>query len=255
MRTHAPPRRVVSLVPSTTRTVDDLGAGDRLVGVTRFCVSPPWVRALPKVGGTKDVDVARVLALAPDLVLANAEENTRAIVDALAPHVPLWVPLPRTLDDAAADVIATAALLHVDPGPWAARLDAARATLRAAARPLRVAYLIWHEPLMTASSDTFVDAVLREAGLTNVFAARTGRYPAITAAELGAADPDLVLLSTEPFPFRARHADALAAASGLPRERFRQVDGEACTWHGTRLVTGLADLAACLRHGFPEVPA
>jgi ABC-type hemin transport system substrate-binding protein len=245
----------VSLVPSTTRTVADLGAANRLVGVTRFCVSPPSVRALPKVGGTKDVAVERVLALRPDLVLANAEENTREIVESLAPHVPLWAPLPRTLDDAVTDVIATADLLHVAVGGWPARLAEARAHLCRSARPLRVAYLIWNDPVMTVASDTFVHAVLGEAGLTNVFADRADRYPVVTADDLAAADPDLVLLSTEPFPFRARHADALATASGLPRARFRQVDGEACTWHGTRLVPGLATLAACLRHGFPEVPA
>jgi ABC-type Fe3+-hydroxamate transport system substrate-binding protein len=106
-------------------------------------------------------------------------------------------------------------------------------------RPVTYAYLIWRDPLMTVNADTFVSALLGDAGGRNVFAARSDRYPTITPDELGAATPDVVLLSTEPFPFKPSHADEIAAATGLPRERFRIVDGELLSWHGSRTPAGI----------------
>lgn len=252
-----PPVRVVSLVPSTTRTVFDLGAGERLVGVTRFCVSPPRATELPKVGGTKDVDVAAVLALAPDLVLANCEENTAELLTALDGRVPVWAAFPRDVDGALLDLRDTGALLGLADAVrgWVARAEAARDALATLRRPGRTAAcLIWRGPWMAVGGDTFASAVMAEAGLRNVFADRPVRYPAVTPDALAALDPDLVLLPTEPFPFRARHAHELAQASGLPLERFVSVDGQALTWHGTRLVDGLAQLADGLARGFPALP-
>jgi ABC-type Fe3+-hydroxamate transport system substrate-binding protein len=232
------PQRIVSLVPSTTETLFDLGLGDRVVGVTRYCVHPARVRALPRVGGTKDVRPDRVRALAPDLIVGNCEENTREIFDALADVAPLWAPLPRTVDDALADLLTLGALCGVPDAAaaWHTRILAARAALRASGRPpTRVAWLIWRRPWMTINRDTFIDAMLREANGVNVFADHPDRFPVITAAQIAAHAPDLVLLSSEPYPFQGRHVDELAKSTGLPRDRIRGADGELASWHGTRM--------------------
>jgi ABC-type Fe3+-hydroxamate transport system substrate-binding protein len=119
------------------------------------------------------------------------------------------------------------------------------------APPVRWAYLIWRRPWMTVNGDTFVSAMLTAAGGENVFADRTLRYPTVEPTELAAADPALVLLASEPFPFAEPHADELAAATGLPRERFRLVDGELLSWHGSRTACGI-DYAAELLHGVSQ---
>jgi ABC-type Fe3+-hydroxamate transport system substrate-binding protein len=247
--------RIVSLCPSLTELVYDLGRGDALVGRTKFCRHPAdRVASVEKVGGTKDPKVERIVALRPDLVLLNEEENRREDADALAAAgVPLHVSFPRDAAGTAAMVRDIGAAL--DAAPAAARIAAdiearsarvrAAAAARAAAgeRAPRWAYLIWRRPWMAVNGDTFVHALLAQAGGVNVLADLPTRYPEVTAAQLAAADPDVVLLSSEPFPFTDAHADELAAESGLPRERFRLVDGELLSWHGSRTPAGV-DYAA-----------
>lgn len=255
-----PPRRIVSLVPSTTETLHDLGVGERVVGRTRFCVHPREALArLAVVGGTKDPDPLRIRALAPDLIVANCEENRREDLDALAQVAPVYAAFPRTVDDALRDLLRLGALVDADEAAraWHARTEAALQALAAAAARTgrrRVAYLIWRDPWMAAGRDTYVHDLLAAVGFDNALAGLDGRYPTVEAGALASADPDLVLLSSEPFPFRARHADELAAATGLPRDRFRRVDGETFTWHGTRLARTLPALLAALPHLEP-VPA
>jgi ABC-type Fe3+-hydroxamate transport system substrate-binding protein len=246
----APPRRVVSLCPSLTELVFALGRGDRLVGRTRFCHTPAeGVAAVPRVGGTKNPRVDRIVALAPDLVLLNEEENRREDAEALAAAgVPLHVSFPRDAAGTAAMIRAVGAALGAGAAAEAMAADLerrsaavrARAAARraAGAQPVRWAYLIWRGPWMAVRDDTFVSALLDDAGGANVFAGAASRYPAVTAAELAAAQPDVVLLASEPFPFGAEHADELAAETGLPRERFRLADGELLSWHGARTAEG-----------------
>lgn len=252
-----PPRRLVSLVPSSTETLVHLVGREAVVGVTRFCTHPQgWVGDQPKVGGTKDVETDRVLALTPDLVVGNAEENTREIFDALDPYVPIYVAFPRTVDDAVADLARLGALLGAQERAalWVTELTAARAELHAVARPFTYAYLIWRGPWMSLSSDTFIAAMLAEAGGTNVFADHADRYPTVTAADLVAADPDVALLSSEPFPFKPAHASWLLAETGWKPDRVRFVDGELCSWHGVRMAAGLRWLRDCVVDGWPAEP-
>lgn len=251
-----PPERVVSLVPSTTETVFALGLGDRLVGVTRFCVHPAGARSLPKVGGTKDADADRIRALRPDLILANCEENTREILDEMASIAPVLAAFPRTVADAIADLDRLGRALGAEDRSraWIARIEAGLAELTAVRTPFRHACMIWQDPWMAASSDTFLASVLERAGGTPVFDGSAGRYPVVDPRELGRLDPDRVLLPSEPFPFRAVHADRLAAESGLPRERFVFVDGELLTWHGARMALAFPWLARCAREGWPTTP-
>lgn len=245
--------RIVSLCPSLTELVFDLGRGGELVGRTKFCIHPvDRVGAVETVGGTKNPKVARIVALAPDLVLMNEEENRREDADALAAAgLQCHVSFPRDAAGAAAMVRDIARALQRDAEGEAIARDieerSERARAAARGRPsVSLAYLIWREPWMAAGGDTFVSALLEQAGGHNVFAARGDRYPVVTPRELGAADPHAVLLSTEPFPFAAKHADELAALSGLPRDRFRIVDGEMLSWHGSRTPAGVDYAAAVI---------
>jgi iron complex transport system substrate-binding protein len=249
--------RVVSLCPSLTELVFDLGRGDALVGRTKFCIHPEGaVERVEKVGGTKNPKVDRIIALAPDLVLMNEEENRREDADRLAAAgLTIHASMPRTAEDTAAMVRSIGAAIAVrEPTPEETRLttsrtesiaqlieDAARRVGAEAAdrRPVRFAYLIWRDPWMVVGRDTFVDGLLSLAGGQNVFGDRGDRYPTVTAEEIRAASPDVVLLSTEPFPFQDRHVQELAAATGVPRERFRIVDGELLSWHGSRTPRGI----------------
>lgn len=247
--------RIVSLCPSLTELVYDLGRGDALVGRTKFCRHPAdRVATVEKVGGTKDPKVARIIALAPDLVLLNEEENRREDAEALAAAgIPLHVSFPRDAQDTAemvrsigdaVDAADAAARIAADIESRSARVRAAAATRAArGARAPRWSYLIWRRPWMAVNGDTFVHALLAQAGGVNVFADLPTRYPSVEPAALAAADPDVVLLSSEPFPFAEQHADELAAETGLPRERFRLVDGELLSWHGSRTPEGV-DYAA-----------
>jgi len=238
--------KVISLCPSLTELVFDLGRGDTLIGRTKFCVHPhDRVRDVPSMGGTKNPRVERIIALQPDLVLMNEEENRLEDAESLREAgVRCLTSLPRTTSDTADMVREIASAL--DAGTEGERIAhdietrAERVAVAARDRnPVRYAYLIWHQPLMTLNDDTFVSAMLALPGGVNVFGQLRDRYPAISEAQLGNAEPDMVLLSSEPFPFAERHAEELANSTGLPRETFRFVDGELLSWHGSRTPAGI----------------
>jgi ABC-type Fe3+-hydroxamate transport system substrate-binding protein len=244
--------RIVSLCPSLTELVFDLGRGEELVGVTRWCVHPAeGVARVEKVGGTKDPDVARIVALRPDLVLLNEEENRLEDARALAAAgVRCHATMPRDTGETAAMVRSIAAAL--DRAAAGERIAAdiesrsARVRRAAAGKPrVRFAYLVWRRPWMSVNADTFAHDLLAQAGGINVFASRAERYPEIEPAELAAGRPDLVLLSSEPFPFRPRHIEELAQQTDLPPAVFRIADGEYLSWHGSRTPAGI-DYAAGL---------
>lgn len=244
--------RIVSLCPSLTELVFDLGRGDELVGITDYCVHPAdRVGRVETVGGTKTPDVARIVELAPDLVLLNEEENRVEDADELAAAgVPCHASLPRDTAGTAAMVRSIGAALGTPEraGEIAADIEARAARVRAAARglpPVRFAYLIWRQPWMSVNADTFAHALLSQAGGTNVFGGREARYPEVTLEELAAERPDLVLLCTEPFPFEQRHARELQQVPGLERALVRVADGEYLSWHGSRTPDGI-DYAAAL---------
>src|SRR5918998_4445045 len=191
--------RIVSLCPSLTELLFDLGAGGELVGRTKFCVPPAdAVDAVEKVGGTKNPKVARIVALAPDLVLLNEEENRREDAEALAAAgVHCHVSFPRDVDDTARMVRDIGALLDRpdDAERIASDIERRAARVRERARQapaVRYAYMIWRNPWMVAGGDTFVTAMLALPGGVNVFAKRPERYPSVTAEEIAALDPDVL---------------------------------------------------------------
>ena len=244
--------KIVSLCPSLTELVFDLGRGDDLVGITDYCVHPAdRVGAVETVGGTKTPDVARIAELVPDVVLLNDEENRIEDADALAEAgVHCHTSMPRDTAETAAMVRSIGAELERADAAEAIARDIEQRTARvvaaaAGAAEVSWAYLIWRKPWMSVNADTFANALLVQAGGRNVFADRETRYPEITLADLRDADPDLVLLCTEPYAFEQQHVSELSEATGLPRERFVIADGEYLSWHGSRTPDGI-DYAAGL---------
>ncbi len=244
--------RIVSLCPSLTELVFALGRGDELVGVTDYCVHPAeGVAAVEKVGGTKTPKVARIVELAPDIVLLNEEENRIEDAQALEAHaVRCLNTFPKDALETAAMVRTIGAALQRDEAAERVALDIETRAKRVAdaargRREVSWAYLIWRKPWMSVNRDTFASALLSLAGGRNVFGDAPTRYPEIRIEELVAADPQLVLLCTEPFPFEARHIDELCTLTGWPRSRFRIADGEYLSWHGSRTPAGI-DYAASL---------
>jgi ABC-type Fe3+-hydroxamate transport system substrate-binding protein len=264
-----PPQRIVSLVPSDTHSVIALGAGDRLVGRTTFCEHGDGVAT---VGGTKDVDVDAVLALAPHLVIANQEENTRKPLEALAERVPVLVSLPRRVDQG----IGHLALLGVVDRPEVKELIR-RGYALPAKRParLRAFVPIWMDPLMTFNADTFGSDVLARIGVENVFgdrlrlyplaadlgkttpqdaAGRDVRYPRITREEVQKRGADVIVLPDEPHAFSA--ADEAQLQEALPTARVVRVSGKDLFWYGAWTIDALPRLAAQLTPAgsAPEAP-
>jgi ABC-type Fe3+-hydroxamate transport system substrate-binding protein len=238
--------RIVSLCPSLTELVFDLGLGDRLVGITRFCVRPAdGVKGIEHVGGTKNPKLGRIVDLEPDLVLMNEEENRVEDAEALeAAGLRVHASMPRSVEETAEMIrsIGSALDRRERAEKIAVDVETRARELREAtsdARPVRYAYLIWRDPWMAAGPDTYVHGLLSLAGGVNVIPPGGERYPMVSARELAAADPDVVLLSSEPFPFSESHAEELADATGLPRVRFRLVDGELLSWHGSRTGEGI----------------
>ena len=242
------PRRIVSLVPSLTEALADLGLDDETVGLTRFCVHPDgWKRRKAVVGGTKTVDVARVLALAPDLVVANREENDRAPVEAIAAAgVPVWLSDIATVADTVAALRELGRITGRDAEGkrLAAEVEAAFAAPEAPRETVRAVYLIWRDPWMTVGADTIISDVMARGGLDNAFGDRL-RYPAVTVDEIAAAAPAVVLLSSEPYPFADKHIAEVQALA--PGAAVALVDGEAFSWYGPRLARAPAAMARVLR--------
>lgn len=230
-----PPRRIVSLVPSQTELLHELGVGERIVGVTKFCLHPPEVRQRATVvGGTKNVAVDRIATLQPDLIIGNKEENEQAGIEQLAAHYPVWLSDVASLADAL-DMIRRIGMLTGVAGraeALATQIAASFAALSPMTAPISVAYFIWRQPYMVAASTTFIDDMLRRAGFTNVFRA-LDRYPEITPDQLLSAQPQQILLSSEPYPFKEKHLAEFQAL--CPSARVRIVDGELFSWYGSRL--------------------
>lgn len=232
------PQRIVSLVPSQTELLYDLGLGDRVVGITKFCVRPAeWRRDKTKVGGTKTVNLQQVAALQPDLILANKEENVKEQVEALASLCPVYVSDIKNLDDALAMIREVGVLTGAQERAalMAADIQARFSDVAPAEQEReRVLYVIWRRPWMGAGGDTFIHDMLRRCGWENVLEAQS-RYPSFTATDLLRWQPDRILLSSEPFPFKARHIAEFREY--CPQARVELVDGEAFSWYGSRLLS------------------
>jgi ABC-type Fe3+-hydroxamate transport system substrate-binding protein len=243
----ASPQRIISLVPSQTELLYDLGLGERVLGITKFCIHPEtWFHSKHRVGGTKKVDMDKVRALKPDLIIGNKEENERKDIEALEAEFPVWMSDVRDLHGALDMIqrIGELAGTSTKANVITQGIEKAFAELRPLEEPLTVAYLIWREPFMLAGHGTFVNDMLKRCGLQNVFDEGDARYPEITDQELAEADPDIILLSSEPYPFAEKHIpDVNMICPGTP---VRLVDGEMFSWYGSRLLKAPAYLSAMI---------
>ena len=252
------PRRIVSLVPSLTEALFALGLGDRVVGVTDWCVHPaPALEGLPRLGGTKTPDLERIRALSPDLVIANREENRRRDVERLeSAGLCVWVTYPRTVRDAVA-LLRALGRLGASPaelsrvvGPCEAAV--ARAEGSRPEQPTPVLCPVWRDPWMAVGPDTYAHDLLELCGGRNVFSHRTERrYPHVTLDEIVAAAPHVIVLPDEPYAFGPRDAAELsrlelpAAAAG----RIHLVDGTLISWYGPRIGRAVDTLSRWLAPG------
>ena len=237
----APGARIVSLVPSITELLCDLGLAARLVGRTGFCIHPrAQVEAIPKIGGTKDVNIDKIRRLAPTHLVVNIDENEKPTVDKLAEFVPNIV---VTHPVAPRDNLALARLMggifgrEAEAERWCADFEAEYAALRALPNMAKrtVLYCIWQDPWMSVSRDTYIAAMLAELGW-EVPQLGEARYPSFAWSEALVEQLDAVLLSTEPYRFTEAHADALEKQLGIP---VFLVDGEMMSWYGSRALAGL----------------
>ncbi len=231
------PQKIISLVPSQTELLYNLGLDPEVAGITKFCVHPEeWCRTKKRIGGTKNLRLQEITALQPDLILANKEENVKEQVDELATKFPVYVSDVANYEEALKMITDIGLLTHTEE--LAADLISiikSAFDLLAAQNypPLRTAYLIWKDPYMTIGADTFIHSMMDKTGLINIFTDCT-RYPQITPETLSEKKPELVLLSSEPYPFKQKHIDELKAF--LPGSKIILADGEMFSWYGSRMV-------------------
>lgn len=228
------PRRIVSLVPSQTELLFDLGLDDQVAGVTKFCVHPESARKTKIIiGGTKKFDVDRIKSLKPDLAIGNKEENYPDGIEAIRKICPVWMSDVITLADAQSMIKEVSALTgkKEEGMKMLKEIKDSFSSLKRVA-PRRVLYLMWHDPLMGAASKTFIHTLLDKIGLVNVLAHRS-RYPELSIEDVQQLDPKVVLLSSEPFPFAEKHIPAIKAI--VPAADIQLVDGEMFSWYGSRL--------------------
>jgi ABC-type Fe3+-hydroxamate transport system substrate-binding protein len=230
------PKRIVSLVPSQTELLYHLGLEDETIGITKFCVHPQnWFKTKQQVGGTKTVNIATVHQLKPDIIIANKEENVKEQIEELAKDYPVWLTDVNNLTDAL-QMIADIGVLTGKAKTANALITSISGAFKEMPQikvPLKTAYLIWRKPYMTVGGDTFINDMLQHCGFQNIFSDKK-RYPEINLADLPIAHCQLLLLSSEPYPFKQKHLDELRAQ--LPGIKIKLADGEFFSWYGSRLL-------------------
>jgi ABC-type Fe3+-hydroxamate transport system substrate-binding protein len=235
-----PPKRIISLVPSQTELLHDLGLEEEVIGITKFCVHPQnWFRNKTRIGGTKNVDIEKVKELNPDLILANKEENVKEQIEALEDIAPVWVSDVNNLGDAL-DMIESVGSLtgkQKNARELISKIESGFSQFPSPPRgeglEVRACYFIWHNPYMTIGGDTFINDMLKRCGLQNVYQDQQ-RYPVITLQELKERNVPLILLSSEPYPFKEKHMNEIRMV--LPGTKILMVDGEMFSWYGSRLL-------------------
>jgi ABC-type Fe3+-hydroxamate transport system substrate-binding protein len=226
--------RIISLVPSLTELIIDLGLKDKLIGRTRFCVHPKEaVENIPIIGGTKNPRIDKIMELNPDLIIANKEENRQQDIQMLREECPVEVTDIPTIKDALLAIHRLGKMLGVQKAAEILmdQIDN-RLAERPKEKPIRTAYFIWKDPWMSIGGDTYIHDVMEHWNLVNVCAPQN-RYPSIPPDELADYNPELVLLSSEPYPFKEKHIPAVKEV--CPNARVLLVEGEWFSWYGSRM--------------------
>ena len=232
------PKRIISLVPSQTELLFHLGLDKEVVGVTKFCIYPTdWKTRKTIVGGTKNIKMDLIKELNPDLIIANKEENDEDSLRKLMPIFPVWISDIKRLEDAFQMILSVGKITNSESTSftWTEKIKKQFKILSLLPKqPRRVAYLIWNNPLMSVNQDTFIHSLLELNQWDNCFKDKLNRYPEITEEELVDSNPEMVFLSSEPFPFKDKHIDRFKQL--LPESRVVLVNGEYFSWYGSRLV-------------------
>jgi ABC-type Fe3+-hydroxamate transport system substrate-binding protein len=229
----SPPKRIVSLVPSQTELLSDLGLGSEVAGITKFCIHPEhWRKSKTIVGGTKNFHFDIIDRIAPDLILGNKEENYKEGIQQLQARYPVWMSDIVLLEDAL-QMIASIGELTNKTTAASAIVDRIKKAFQLLTKrpPNRILYLIWRDPWMGAGNDTFIHTMIEKIGWMNCLEAP--RYPELTAEDIRILDPEIVLLSSEPYPFGEKHRVELNEI--VPSAKTILVDGEMFSWYGSRL--------------------
>jgi ABC-type Fe3+-hydroxamate transport system substrate-binding protein len=234
--------RIISFVPSQTELLFDLGLNEQVIGITKFCIHPQsWFRNKTRVGGTKNINLKIIDQLSPDLIIANKEENVKEQIEELAKKYDVWVTDVNNLSDAIKMIY--------DIGRLCNRIEAAAALdmriqqgfehlkkLSSKSLQTRCAYFIWKDPYMVAAGDTFINDMMEYCRLQNIYADQK-RYPQISLEEIKKKKCELILLSSEPYPFKQKHKEEIQ--THLPKIKIELVDGEMFSWYGSRLLKSI----------------
>lgn len=232
-----PPKRIISLVPSQTELLYDLGLENEIVGITRFCIHPKdKFKEKVKIGGTKNFNFDKIRALKPDLIIANKEENYKEGIEQLAKEFPVWVSEIYSFEDNLKMITDIGKLC--DKEEQAKNISTKIKTDFIQIIPqkieIKVAYLIWNNPMMSINKNTFINEILSKVSFTNVFKNHKNRYPEISEEELLNEKPNFIFLSSEPYPFKEKHLNYFKTK--FPLSRTILIDGEMFSWYGSRLL-------------------
>ncbi|MBT8231979.1 MAG: ABC transporter substrate-binding protein [Saprospiraceae bacterium] len=229
--------RIISTVPSQTELLFDLGLDEAVIGITKFCIHPKeWFKSKEKIGGTKTLNVQKIIDLKPDLIIGNKEENSKDQIQVLQKQFQTHITDIKTVED-------NIQLIH-KIGDLTGTANKAKDIIIQLENTIfniavknkerkKAIYLIWKNPYMTVGGDTFINSMMEKCGFENIYKSLL-RYPEIKLEDIEAASADYILLSSEPFPFREKHVDELKRIS--PNSKIILVDGEAFSWYGTRII-------------------
>lgn len=232
------PQRIVSTVPSQTELLHALGLESQVVGITAYCEHPEhWLREKTVIGGTKNLQLEKIKALKPDLILAGKEENIKEQIEILAQDIPVWVSDVRDVSSALQMIQQVGALTAKETAAQNLTAAIEAASPEPPKNLIPAAFYIWKDPWMLAGPDTFIHAMLREAGLQNVAPAGAERYPTFDPWDLASLKPRLVLLTSEPYNFNSGEAHEVGEL--IPDARIKIVEGSYFTWYGSRMVEGM----------------
>ena len=227
------PKRIISLVPSQTEFLHDMGLNDEVVGITKFCIHPnEWFKSKSRVGGTKTVDLDKVKALRPDLIIANKEENTQSEIEALQKLYTVYISDIYTLEDSY-QMMTDIGIMTNKNQKATEIINSIQANFKGLKSiNKKVLYLIWKAPYMLAGQATFINHLLSKCGLINAFNLKSSRYDEISSIEISKLDLDYIFLSSEPYPFKEKHIKELEK---ITKAKVLLVDGEMFSWYGSRL--------------------
>lgn len=228
------PQRIISLVPSQTELLFDFGLDEEIIGVTKFCVHPSdKCKSKTKIGGTKQFNFDLIDSLSPDLIIGNKEENYKEGIDRLKEHYPVWMSDVYGLEDALS-MIASVGEMVGKVEKATALVDRIQESFNNFITPIskKALYLIWRNPYMVVGTNTFIHEMMLVCGFDNVVKDRE-RYPVVSAEEIMDLNPDVILLSSEPYPFKEKHIEAFQQMA--PKATIILVDGEMFSWAGSRL--------------------